>query len=147
MGDRVTLSAQVDEDSELFQEFEDYEEQFGNRSEALRQAIRDGINDDTISREEFFEEMEQQRREVHLGVWEDAALSVASILASVAILAGVATLLPVVPTAAGFQMGGLLLLAAALTAYAVQKGAVAKLEGEYRPIFSRSGDAAEEVST
>lgn len=49
MGDREMLSAQVSKDSALLKQFKEYKERngFENRSEALRAAVRQGIEADT----------------------------------------------------------------------------------------------------
>lgn len=47
VGSKTTLASKVDEDSQLLQRFEEFEEEtgYGNRSKALRAALRRGLDD------------------------------------------------------------------------------------------------------
>jgi hypothetical protein len=49
---KKTLGAQVDEDSGLYQRFEEFEEEFETRSEAVRAAIRRGVTADDDQEDE-----------------------------------------------------------------------------------------------
>lgn len=46
MADRKTLSTSITTDSALYNDFDQYAAQFDNKSEAVRTAIRDGIDDE-----------------------------------------------------------------------------------------------------
>lgn len=128
MSDRVTLTAQVSPDSELYQKFEEHEKKYSSRAEAIRHALEDGLNDDTLTRQEFREAMRRHQLEAQTGAWESAALSASFLLAATAIVVAVATILPLVPSFEGIATGTILLAAAVSVLVAVQRGLVEQLE-------------------
>jgi Arc/MetJ-type ribon-helix-helix transcriptional regulator len=131
MPDRKTLSTQVDPESELFKEFVEYEQEYSSRSEAIRAALRDGMADDAITREEFEQALVAQRREAQIGSWESAALTCATLLASVAIAVAVLTILPFVPSFEGMATATILVATAGVLAYGVIQGSVERLERRF----------------
>ena len=128
MVDKTTLSAQVDRDSELFEDFLGYEEEFESRSEAVRTALRDGITDDEITRSEFEAAMERQHDQFRLGAWESAVLHSSALLATLSIVVAVLTITPLVPSFEGIVGAALLVGAAGVLAALVQRGFVARIQ-------------------
>lgn len=138
MPDRKTLSTQVDPESELFKDFVEYEKEYSSRSEAIRAALRDGMADDAITRKEFEEALREQRREAQVGSWESAALTSATLLASLAIAVAVSTILPFVPSLEGWVAATILLGGSIGLAAGVTRGTVERLE---RRFSNPAGDA------
>jgi len=130
MPDRQTLSTQVDPESELYKDFVEYEKEYSSRSEALRAALRDGMTDDAITREEFEQALREQR-EAQIGSWESAALTSATLLASVAIAVAVSTILPFVPSLEGWVAATILLGGSIGLAVGVTRGSVERLERRF----------------
>ena len=138
MPERKTIATQVDPESELYQDFVEYAESYKSRSEAVRAALRDGMDDDAITREEFEEALREQRREAQIGSWESAALTSATLLASLAIAVAVSTILPFVPSLEGWVAATILLGGSIGLAAGVTRGTVERLE---RRFSSPAGDA------
>jgi len=131
MPDRVNIATQVDPESELYQDFEEYAESYKSRSEAVRAALRDGMADDAITREEFEAALREQRREAQIGSWESGALTSAFLLASVAIAVAVSTMLPFVPSFEGIATASILVATAGALVWAVSRGTVERLERRF----------------
>lgn len=131
MGDKKTLAAQVDSDSELYRDFEEYEEDFANRSTAVRQAIRDGMDSDRVTQGDLEAALRETQREAQYGAWETGSLSSASLLAVLAIAVAVSTILPIVPSFEGIAAASLLLAAAVGLVAAVFRGTVGRLERRF----------------
>lgn len=142
MPDRKTLSTQIDPESELFKDFLEYEKEYSSRSEAIRAALRDGMADDAITREEFEAALREQRDEAQVGSWENAALSSATLLASLAIVVAVSTMLPFVPSLEGWVMASILVAAAGAIAIGVFRGTVERLERRFST--PAAGDGVEQ---
>ncbi|MFC6875427.1 hypothetical protein [Halobellus marinus] len=131
MSDKKTLSAQVNPESELYKDFQEYQKEYSSRSEAIRAALRDGMADDAITREEFEEALREQRREAQVGSWENGVLQSAIISALLAVVVAVSTILPFVPSLPGFATAGFFLVAAVGLAIAVARGTVERLERRF----------------
>jgi len=141
MPERKTIATQVDPESELYQDFVEYAESYKSRSEAVRAALRDGMVDDAITREEFEEALREQRREAQIGSWESAALTSATLLASLAIAVAVSTILPFVPSLEGWVAATILLGGSIGLAVGVTRGTVERLE---RRFSNPAGEIARE---
>jgi Arc/MetJ-type ribon-helix-helix transcriptional regulator len=128
MGEKKTLAAQVDSNSELYHDFEEYEEQFANRSQAVRNALKDGMDADRVTRDDLESALHEAQAEAKLGSWESGALTSAFLLAAVAIAVAVGTILPVIPSFEGIAAAALLLAASIGLVVAVQRGVVATIE-------------------
>jgi len=137
MPDRETLSTQVDSESELFEKFQEHETEYTSRSEAIRAALRDGMDNDAITREEFEEVLREQRREAQIGSWESAALTSATMLASLAIAVAVLTILPIVPSLEAIATSAILIAASVGLVVGVTRGTIERLERRFsRPAVS-----------
>jgi len=137
MPDRETLSTQVDSESELFEKFQEHETEYTSRSEAIRAALRDGMDNDAITREEFEEVLSEQRREAQIGSWESAALTSATMLASLAIAVAVLTILPIVPSLEAIATSAILIAASVGLVVGVTRGTIERLERRFsRPAVS-----------
>lgn len=137
MPDRETLSTQVDSESELFEKFQEHETEYTSRSEAIRAALRDGMDNDAITREEFEEVLREQRREAQIGSWESAALTSATMLASLAIAVAVLTILPIVPSFEAIATSAILIAASVGLVVGVTRGTIERLERRFsRPAVS-----------
>jgi len=137
MPDRETLSTQVDSESELFKKFKEHETEYTSRSEAIRAALRDGMDNDAITREEFEEVLREQRREAQIGSWESAALTSATMLASLAIAVAVLTILPIVPSLEAIATSAILIAASVGLVVGVTRGTIERLERRFsRPAVS-----------
>ena len=137
MPDRETLSTQVDSESELFEKFQRHETEYTSRSEAIRAALRDGMDNDAITREEFEEVLREQRREAQIGSWESAALTSATMLASLAIAVAVLTILPIVPSLEAIATSAILIAASVGLVVGVTRGTIERLERRFsRPAVS-----------
>jgi len=73
-----TLATKVSEDSELYRSFDDYADDYSSKSEALRVAIRRGMEDDRVA------QLGER------GAWGVLSLSIAGLALDVGVLAGVA---------------------------------------------------------
>ena len=131
MPERKTIATQVDPESELYQDFEEYAESYKSRSEAVRAALRDGMADDAITRKEFEEALREQRREAQVGSWESAALTSATLLLSLAIAVAVSTILPFVPSFEGIATATIVLAAGVGLVLGVTRGTVERLERRF----------------
>jgi len=137
MPDRETLSTQVDSESELFEKFQEHETEYTSRSEAIRAALREGMDNDAITREEFEEVLREQRREAQIGSWESAALTSATMLASLAIAVAVLTILPIVPSLEAIATSAILIAASVGLVVGVTRGTIERLERRFsRPAVS-----------
>jgi len=137
MPDRETLSTQVDSESELFEKFQEHETEYTSRSEAIRAALREGMDNDAITREEFEEVLREQRREAQIGSWESAALTSATMLASLAIAVAVLTILPIVPSFEAIATSAILIAASVGLVVGVTRGTIERLERRFsRPAVS-----------
>lgn len=133
MSEIKTIAAQVDTDSELYRDFEEFAESYTSRSEALRALMRDGLSDEgAITREEFEEALRESRSEAQIGSWESGALTSVTLLASIAIAVAVSTILPFVPSLEGWAVAGGLLGAASALGYGVAHGTVERLERRFK---------------
>lgn len=116
--ERKTLSAQVDKDSELARDFEEYRESQGmtSKSEAVRTLVRDSL-----------EQMEdnQEQRQPAPGVIQGFATTLAAHLSAYAVGTGVLTMLGILELSAG-----------TLTAGAFLAGSVALMVGVYIDLFA-----------
>jgi Arc/MetJ-type ribon-helix-helix transcriptional regulator len=76
---RTTIASQFDDDSELLERFEEFEEEtgYGNRSKAVRAAIRRGLDQ--------YDEEQQEDGQRAYTTFEDAALTAASVIAGMAL--------------------------------------------------------------
>jgi len=137
MPNRETLSTQVDPESDLFERFEQWESEYSSRSEAIRAAIREGMAEEAITREEFEEVLREQRREAQIGSWESAALTSATMLASLAIAVAVLTILPIVPSFEAIATSAILIAASVGLVVGVTRGTIERLERRFsRPAVS-----------
>jgi len=137
MPNRETLSTQVDPESDLFERFQEWESEYSSRSEAIRAAIREGMAEEAITREEFEEVLREQRREAQIGSWESAALTSATMLASLAIAVAVLTILPIVPSFEAIATSAILIAASVGLVVGVTRGTIERLERRFsRPAVS-----------
>jgi hypothetical protein len=121
----------------LFERFQEWESEYSSRSEAIRAAIREGMAEEAITREEFEEVLREQRREAQIGSWESAALTSATMLASLAIAVAVLTILPIVPSFEAIATSAILIAASVGLVVGVTRGTIERLERRFsRPAVS-----------
>lgn len=143
MADRITISTRIDEESELYQNFAEFEERFGNRSEAVRVALREGIAEDELSTDELRELMQQQQRDARVGLWQSSILTTALLLAVSALVVGLSSLLVFVPTTSAAVISALLLVLSVSCIGAVRLGWVEKVSNTLRDGASNSPEVAD----
>lgn len=130
MSDREMLSAQVSKDSALWEDFSEYKERngFESRSEAMRAALRQGIEaderDDTAAVEDLRDELRELRDRQRTPL-EEGGYLFASVVAGTSPIA-MLYLTGLVSTPLAF-VGGLAVALAGLLA-----GAVTKIAADYR---------------
>jgi high-affinity nickel permease len=146
MGDRKTLATQVGEDSQLYRDFQEYQQDYANKSEALRHAIRDGIDTDAVTQEDLQRALEESKAEAQVGAWESGALTSAFLLASIAIAFAVSTILPFVPSFEGIATASILLAAAVGVLIAVKNGTVEQFERRFGSHDAGMAALAQEVA-
>lgn len=124
MGETKTLASKVDDESELFERFERFEDEtgYGNRSKALRAALRRGLD---------AYEAEDQDQRSHTPV-EGLFLSMASFLAAGSIFLLVLAFAGIVPLSAALDGGFASLVVAAAFVVVVWSGAVRRATGAVR---------------
>jgi len=123
-----TIACKVDDESELYDRFAEYEEDFGNRSQALRAAMRAATDEDDGGQE--------------WNTFEDVILTTASVLAGVALFLPLTAFLGLLDTTFVIGVGAAYVALSAGLAFAVDRGVFRSSSST-----STAPDAAEEVST
>ena len=110
---KTTIASKIDEESELLERFEDFEEEtgYGNRSKALRAAIRRGLD-------QYEEEQQEPRRRGYTAV-EESLLTIASVIAGVVLFLPLLGLFGVVELSTVIAVGAIYLTIAAAIALGV----------------------------
>jgi hypothetical protein len=131
---RTNIATQVEDESELLERFEEFEEAtgYGNRSKAVRAALRRGLD-----------EFENEGDGGTYSLVEEWLLNVAAVVAGVALVLAVVSVVPSVPIQAGITVSALLLLSSLAAVLAVDQGLLSRLGAATPDVGGESSEVAE----
>ena len=131
---RTNIATRIDEDSELLERFEEFEEAtgYGNRSKALRAALRRGLD-----------EFESEDDDAGYSLVEEWLLNVAAVVAGIALVLAVVSVVPSIPIQTGITVSALLLLSSLAAVLAVDQGLLSRLGASTPDVRGESSEVAE----
>jgi len=130
---RTNIATQVEDESELLERFEEFEEEtgYGNRSKAVRAALRRGLDEYESDGSNSYTLLEE---------W---LLNVAAVVAGVALVLAVGSLMPTMPVQAGVTVSALLLLSSLAAVLAVHQGLLGRLGSATPDVVGDSSEVSE----